>query len=594
MHIHRILLISFLLLLLLATVPMVLLSFYASRVALETEIGRSLNNDAAMLMEQIDMLIFERLQNVHSWSHLDIIQEGRIGDVDKRLAQFLAELEHGYPGVYRSLFYLNRESRIVAAGDPALIRRSFLSQGDWLRVQVPHGEVFLETLQLQPPYEQADLLVRAPVPDNYGTEDIGQLYGVFDLRQIFRLFDQAGHSDSGERFVILLDADGRTIAASAAARAQNLLLTDTFASWKLHEQNGIAVHTGKPLTDSSVLVGYAVSKGYQGYANMGWSLLVIQSTQQAFQPIWALWWLFCSAFIITGLIASGVAQWVAGRIAKPLLDLTAWVRRFRKSSDCISPAVSGAQEVRELGVAFGQLTEDLERSHQQVIHAAKLAVVGEMATIMAHEVRTPLGILQTTAQMLQWETELSSEGQEMTQMIVEESARLNRLISTLLDCARPRLPNMQPQDLHKIIQRVIELLATQAQKKAIQIDWLKSENAAIIECDEELLVQVFLNLILNAIQIVPAGGRIRIRTDCSDAIAIKITVEDDGPGIPPENYVRLFDPFFTTREGGIGLGLTVTQQIIAVHGGHLAADKSDLGGACFTLFLPLHQGQKIC
>ncbi|MGZ4969647.1 MAG: sensor histidine kinase [Methylobacter sp.] len=547
-----------------------------------------------MLMEQIDTLIFERLQNVHSWSHLDIIQEGRIGDVDKRLAQFLEELEHGYPGVYRSLFYLNNENRIIAAGDPALITRSIQPQADWIRAQVPHGEVFLETLQLQPPYEQADLLIRAPVHNNYATGDIGQLYGVFDLRQIFRLFDQASHSDSGERFVILLDADGRTIASSATARGQKLLLSDTFANWRLQEQNGIAVHTGKPLTDSSVLVGYAVSKGYQGYANMGWSLLVIQSTQQAFHPIWALWWLFFSVFIAIGLIAGGVAQWVAGRVAKPLLDLTAWVRCFQKSSACISPTVSGAREVRELNAAFGQLIEDLDRSRQQVVHAAKLAVVGEMAAIMAHEVRTPLGILQTTAQMLQWETALSPDGREMTQMIIDESTRLKRLISTLLDCARPRPPNMQPQDLHKIIARVIDLLATQAQKKSIQVDWLMPENTAIIECDQELLIQVFLNLLLNAIQILPEGGRIRVRTDGSNGESVKITIEDNGPGIPPENSERLFDPFFTTREGGIGLGLTVTQQIVSVHGGHITAEKSDLGGACFTLFLPFYQEQKIC
>ncbi|MDD2761400.1 MAG: ATP-binding protein, partial [Methylomonas sp.] len=458
---------------------------------------------------------------------------------------------------------------------------------------VPHGEVFLETLKLEPPYQQADLFIRAPVHDSYASGDIGQLYGVFDLRQIFRLFDQASHSDSGDRFVILLDADGRTIASSATAREQKLLLADTFASWRLQEANGIAVHTGKPLTDSQVLVGYAVSKGYQDYANMGWSLLVIQSTQQAFQPIWALWWLFFAAFITTALIASGVAQWVAGRVAKPLLDLTGWVRCFQKSSDCISPVVSGAQEVRELSSAFGQLIDDLERSRQQVVHAAKLAVVGEMAAIMAHEVRTPLGILQTTAQMLQWETALSPEGLEMTQMIVDESTRLNRLISTLLDCARPRQPNMQPQDLHKIIGRVIDLLATQAQKKSLQIDW-STEHGAIIECDQELLVQVFLNLILNSIQIIPANGRIRVHTDCSGSESVKITIEDNGPGIPAENCARLFDPFFTTREGGIGLGLTVTQQIVSVHGGRISAGKSSLGGACFTLFLPFTQEHKIC
>jgi len=593
MNVQRILLNSFFLLLLVATVPIMVISFYASRVALETEISRGLKNDAALLMEQMDMLIFERLQNVHSWSHLDIIQEGRIGDVDKRLAQFLGELAYGYPGLYRSLFYLNQDNQIVAAADPALINQTFQPQPDWVKGLVPHGEVYLKPLQLQAPYDQADLLIRAPVHNNYGAGDIGQLYAIFDLRQIFRLFDQASHTEAGERFVILLDSEGRAIAASSAVRNQKLLLSQSFADWRMAAENGIAVHTGNPLTQASVLVGYARSKGYQDYANLGWSLLVIQSTQQAFQPILALWWLFAGVFIATGLIAGAFAQWGARRIAKPLVDLTEWVRSFQKSTDYAAPAISGVQEVQELNQAFGQLTQDLELSRQQVAHAAKLAVVGEMAAIMAHEVRTPLGILQTTAQMLQWEV-LSPEGQEMTQMIVEESARLNRLISTLLNCASPRSPTMRAQDLYKIINRVLDLLATQAQKRSVSIDWTTPEISTIIECDEELLVQVFLNLILNAIQMVPIGGLIQIRTDWAKSGVIKITIADNGPGISAEHCSRLFDPFFTTREGGVGLGLTVTQQIVTAHGGEISASTSPLGGACFTLLLPLTQRQNLC
>lgn len=588
MNVQRILLSSFFLLLLLATVPIMAISFYASRAALEAEIGRELKNDATLLMEQMDMLIFERLQNIHSWSHLDIIQEGRIGDVDKRLAQFLAELAYGYPGLYRSLFYLNQNNQIVAAADPALIHQPFQPQPDWIKAQVPHGEVYLENLQLLPPYDQADLLIRAPVHNNYGAGDIGQLYGVFDLRQIFRLFDQTSHTEAGERFVILLDNEGRVIAASLALRNQNLLLSQAFADWRLQAENGIAVHADNPLTKSSVLVGYARSKGYQGYANLGWSLLVIKSTQQAFQPILALWWLFASVCIGTGLVASAFAQWGARRIAKPLIDLTTWVRNFQKSPDSPAPAVSGVQEIQELNLAFGQLSLDLEQSRQQVAHAAKLAVVGEMAAIMAHEVRTPLGILQTTAQMLQREI-LSPDGQEMTQMIVEESGRLNRLITTLLNCASPRLPTMRSHDLHKIISRVVDLLLTQAQKKAVLIDWVAPESSTTIECDEELLVQVFLNLLVNGIQMVPSGGLVKIRTDWTKAGVIKITIDDNGPGIPTEQCARLFDPFFTTREGGVGLGLTVTQQIVIAHGGEISAGASYLGGACFTLLLPITQ-----
>lgn len=594
MRIQRILLSSSLLLLLLATVPSVLLSFYAAKIALQTEIGRNLQNNANMLMAQIDMLMFERLQNVHSWSHRDVMQEGRIGDVDKRLAQSLAEFERGYPGVYRSLFFINRDNQIVAAGDSAIIRKIYQPNTDWIEVKVPQGEVFLETLTLQPPYELADLFIRAPVPDNYSSIDIGQFYGVFDLRQLFKLFDQASHAQSGEHFVVLLDAEGRTIAASSAVREQKLLLTDTFADWKPPTQNGIAIRDGKPLTDSPVLVGYATSKGYQGYADMGWSLLVMQSTKQAFEPILSLWWLFCSVFIVTGIIVGGVAQWVSGRIAKPLFDLTQWVKKFQTIAVNVRPPVSGAQEVRELGVAFDQLSEDLERSRQQVVRAAKLAVVGEMAAIMAHEVRTPLGILQTTAQMLQWETALSSEGQEMTQMIVEESVRLNRLISTLLDCARPRQPNMQSHDVHEIIQRVLDLLSAQAQKKAIHIEVHFDRQAVLIECDQELLVQVFLNLILNAIQILPPGGSIEIGTTYLDRTEIQISISDNGPGIPPAHRPQLFDPFFTTRDGGIGLGLTVTLQIITLHGGRIWVDESGSGGARFNLVLPVNQEKTIC
>ena len=109
-----------------------------------------------------------------------------------------------------------------------------------------------------------------------------------------------------------------------------------------------------------------------------------------------------------------------------------------------------------------------------------------------------------------------------------------------------------------------------------------------------LLIQVFLNLILNAIQILPKGGKIQVKTDYLDPNQFNIMIADDGPGIPAENRPRLFDPFFTTREGGIGLGLTVTHQIVSQHGGHIRVDDSSLNGACFTLVLPVYQELATC
>ena len=594
MRIQRIFLFSFLALLCLGSIPVAILSFYASRMALEQQIGDSLENDATMLMKQIDMLIFERLQNIHSWSHLDIVQEGRIGDVDKRLSQFLADLAQSYPGVYRSLFYMDDAGKIIAASNAEAIGQDFQPQADWLQAIVPHGDVVLENLQLDPPYDDANLVIRAPVPDTYGAGEHGQLYGIFDLKQIMQLFDQASNNDAGQRYIVLLDAEGRAIAGSRGIREQALLLGRSFADWRHGQSHGARIHDGKPLTDSEVLVGYARSQGYQGYTNLGWSLLVIQSTAQAYQSIWRLWWLFAAVFLATSLIAAIVAHWLARRITGPLLALTDWVKNFQNLPSAKPPRINGAREIGELSRAFSQLGDDLEHSRQQVIHAAKLAVVGEMAAIMAHEVRTPLSILQTSAQILQKDETLSEDGLEMSRIIVEESRRLNRLISALLDCARPRPPRMQAQELPLIVQRVLELLAKQAEKKAVTIEFINAVPETMIECDEELLMQVFLNLILNAIQILPIGGKIRIRLDSDGSNFVQIHVEDNGPGIAAEFRQRLFDPFFTTRETGIGLGLTVTQQIIAVHGGSIEAGASVLGGACFTISLPQHQVSPVC
>jgi signal transduction histidine kinase len=589
MKIRHILLISFFLLLSLVALLLSTLSFFLSRDTLEEEIGRNLSSNAAMLMEEVDMIMFERLQNVHSWSHLEIIQDARIGDVDKRLSQFLTDVEAGYKGMYSKLFYVNSENRVIAASAAELIGSDYFSTTNWTMAKVPNGEVFIESLQLSSPsYDKTNLVIRAPVSDSYSTGDIGQLYGLFNMQQLFRILDKASSSSSGDRYIVLLDGEGRTIAASASLRNPKILLKTTFSSWKPHKGETLFVHEGAPITPTPVLVGYANSKGYQGYAQMGWSILIFQSTAKAFLPVRTLSVLFGVVILFTMFLAFLASHWLSGRIAKPLLGLTQWVAQVRHFDQQTLPQVGGTVEVKELEAAFGMMLQELERSRGQVIEAAKLAVVGEMAAIMAHEVRTPLGILSTSAQWLQREQGLSPEGKEMTEFILDESARLKRLVTTLLECARPREPQMKHHNIHDLLKRIIELLATQSDKKQIQIEQhLHAQNPNIV-CDSELMTQVFLNLLNNAIQIVSDHGMIRIRS-ASLVQHIYIEIADNGPGITEKDCQHIFEPFFTKREGGIGLGLTVTRQIVLAHHGKISVTQSEWGGACFMLELPIEQ-----
>jgi two-component system sensor histidine kinase HydH len=155
-------------------------------------------------------------------------------------------------------------------------------------------------------------------------------------------------------------------------------------------------------------------------------------------------------------------------------------------------------------------------------------------------------------------------------------------VTTLLECASPRPPDFKPHDLHEIAGKVFDLLASKADKKQVGLVRDFAAADAWLDCDREQLTQVFLNLVLNALHFVPQGGRIAIHT-VIDGEALRVRVCDDGPGIPAELRPRVFDPFFSRREGGVGLGLTVVQQIVQVHHGDIRVGASDWGGACFDM-----------
>ena len=166
----------------------------------------------------------------------------------------------------------------------------------------------------------------------------------------------------------------------------------------------------------------------------------------------------------------------------------------------------------------------------------------------------------------------------MLEYILSENDRLNKLISSLLDCARPRPPQFKPHHLHAIARRVTDLLNLQARRKSLHIHAEFAAPNDLLYCDEEQILQVLLNLVMNAVQILPPGGEITLRSHALKT-GLALDVDDNGPGIAEDDRPKVFDPFFTQREGGIGLGLTVVQQIIRAHGAEITALASPSGGA---------------
>ncbi len=578
MTIRNALLRAFFWLVLGAIVLMGTLSFIEARLALQAEIAGNLQTSASAALQRIDTFFFAQFENLRLWRRLEVMQDIRVEDVDKRLSHFLSDLRSGQGTAYRTLFCTDRNGRVIASSDPALIGSRVPAIGRW--TMLPGGSA---VLQLQPVHErQGDTVaLRAPISDAFGRGELGYLYAMLDWGAVSDLLDDAA---GGPRGAVLLDDRGWIIGASKDLRGDRSPPNTNMRNWIAKRSDATRVRDGSPLGLPTLLVGSAASSGYQHYPGLGWHLLMVEPTSRAYQPIWRMLWSMVSVLLVTLAIAVWTSKRIAGRIARPIVALTEFTRRYR-SGEALEPDVrSGASiaEVDELDRAFVEMMQALEQSREQIVRAGKLAVVGEMAAIMAHEVRTPLGIVRSSAQLLERRPNLDERDRELLGYIISETDRLNRLVTMLLECARPRPPEFKLHDLHDIAGNVLDLLSSKAQKKQISLVREFKADSGILACDREQLTQVLLNLVLNALEFAPERGRVGVRTT-TDGTRLRVQVYDDGPGITAELRRRVFDPFFSRREGGIGLGLTVVQQIVHVHHGDISVSDSPWGGASFDM-----------
>ena len=255
-----------------------------------------------------------------------------------------------------------------------------------------------------------------------------------------------------------------------------------------------------------------------------------------------------------------------------------------------------AQREREHRLAMERTTErltevyrELQDSFEQVKRAERLSAVGQLSAGLAHELRNPLASLAGAAGLLQRTQTSEQRRGECAQIILKECERLNRLLSQFLDFARPRAPHYQAVDVQDVLTAVVELAAHAVGARGVHIRLSLPAQAALVECDPEQIKQALLNLLLNAIQASPDPGEIMVAAHREND-RIYIEVVDEGGGVDPDAMDKIFDPFYTTRPDGTGLGLSVVHQIVQQHGGLITAKCRSPRGSNFQMMLPVRQG----
>jgi PAS domain S-box-containing protein len=229
---------------------------------------------------------------------------------------------------------------------------------------------------------------------------------------------------------------------------------------------------------------------------------------------------------------------------------------------------------------------------RQMLRSEKLAAVGSLAAGLAHEIGTPLNVISATAEYLLLGEGDGSSSREELETIIGETERISKQVRELLAFARESSESIQAVEIGEVIDRVQRLLRVSLERKEVEVEVEIAEGTPTIEARPDAILQLLLNLVLNAVAAVEKGGRVCIhaRPARQDGgrpkTALSVEVHDDGPGVPPDLRERIFDPFYTRREDGTGLGLTVCSGIIARHGGDIRVVEGPLGGACFVVQLP--------
>lgn len=301
------------------------------------------------------------------------------------------------------------------------------------------------------------------------------------------------------------------------------------------------------------------------------------------------------------LIGLAIIFIITVRMVRPIEQLTIAAKRIEEGDLQHRVKIKRDDEIGTLASAFDQMAERLAkrekelRESQAVLRRAdRLSSLGLLTAGLAHEIRNPLVAIRTFTQLLPERYQDAEFREGFQGLALKEVDRICGLINDLLSFARPSKPNVRPENVNEVVENIARILETQAKEKNVAITREFAANLPTVWIDREQMKQVFMNVILNAIQAIKNGGSITIATSLSarnDGELIReyvqIEIRDTGVGIPEENLERIFDPFFTSKDEGSGLGLAVSHQIVQEHGGFMTVE-SQLGkGTAFFVHLPI-------
>ena len=293
-------------------------------------------------------------------------------------------------------------------------------------------------------------------------------------------------------------------------------------------------------------------------------------------------------YTLLALFVGAGAALVSQRLLAPIRTLTEGVKGVASGDLSRQVEVRGSDELAVLAREFNAMAASLDRQRQELLRAERLAAVGRISAHITHEIRNPLNSLGLNTELLAEELEpgASAEARALLGAITREVDWLNAVAEEYLRFARLPRPVMAREDLNEILGGLVDFVTPEMGAAGVTVKRDLSPDLPPVWADEGQLRAVFLNLLRNSREAMSGGGTISVRTGRTADGGAEVTVSDTGAGIPPEQLERIFDPFFSTKSGGTGLGLAFTLQVVREHGGTIRCQSEVDRGTTFSVHLP--------
>lgn len=521
----------------------------------------------------------------------------------KRIEPFLSLVKHS-ERAYLEIWVLNLKGQIVSGN---LSKNSFEKEG-WFR-RVIEEETVISMPALQPKSLKPTITISFSIKDARG-HPIGALKEWADLTYIAELISEAKLGETGKLFIV--KPQGEFLVFN---RLTELLKKGTSKVSYFDKAQFKSAYTGV-YTDYS---GNEVLGSWKWIPNLRCYLIAEQDTKEAFYEIDLLVKKAFFIFVISIGFILGISYWVIGRITGPIKRLSEAVASFGDGHFGKTVSTRRGDEIGKLVAGFNVMAEKLKKAYtelegkveasnkeleiayrmlkqrqEQLIRSEKLAALGQLSAGIAHEIRNPLTSIKIFIQSLEKEIALDENQEEDFRIIMKEIDRINENITRFLNFARPEEPLFQSINISPLVKNTVNLLAAKLKNSGIRPDISLLDEHPTVEGDPKQLAQVFLNLLLNAVEAMPQGGTLTIRSGVkvnpdNRKEFLQLIIKDTGHGIPEKDRPYLFDPFFTTKAGGTGLGLSIVYSIIQKHNGRIEVE-SELGkGSSFILSLPIQE-----